>query len=129
MKDTHSCHDNGMMGECSVCQDSIHSYTKGLFFMPCLHIMHMPCYIDYISSGNYRCPVCKATAVGDPTPIWESMKYAVDYQPMPSQYEKWMCMILCNDCHKESEVKYHFVAMKCPECSGWNTDCLQITGS
>jgi RING finger/CHY zinc finger protein 1 len=40
---------------------------------------------------------------------------------MPKEYENLEAHILCNDCEKKSVVKMHFIAMKCPECSSYNT--------
>lgn len=44
---------------------------------------------------------------------------------MPAEYENWASYILCNDCEKKSEAKYHFLYHKCGPCGSYNTKVLK----
>ena len=40
---------------------------------------------------------------------------------MPDNLKDKKITILCNDCLKTSEVKYHFIGSKCLHCQSYNT--------
>ena len=61
-----------------------------------------------MSSGNYKCPLCKTTSVENPEYIWEQFKLAVESQPMPEEYLNKKCKVYCNDCHHETINDFHF---------------------
>lgn len=46
-------------------------------------------------------------------------------QTMPQEYENFVSQILCNDCEKKSQAKYHFLYHKCAHCNGYNTTVLK----
>jgi hypothetical protein len=49
----------------------------------------------------------------------------LERQPMPSEYEKYISHIFCNDCEKKSPAKYHFFYHKCSHCNSYNTTVLR----
>ena len=40
---------------------------------------------------------------------------------MPEEYKDTMMMVMCNDCHKYSKVKFHILGGKCDSCKSYNT--------
>jgi RING finger/CHY zinc finger protein 1 len=120
--ENHACNINGMKSLCPICQEDIHSSRRNVYIIKkCNHILHMDCAVDYLNSRKFRCPICKITMIEDPSSLWESIKYMVESQPMPEQYKNYKCVIHCNDCLKDTETNYHFLAMQCKECESWNT--------
>jgi RING finger/CHY zinc finger protein 1 len=69
---------------------------------------------------TYKCPTCSSSIV-DTTHINEFLDNEISLTPMPNDYKDMMVKILCNDCHKESDVKFHIIALKCQCCGGFNT--------
>lgn len=125
--DNHDCNVDGMKSSCPVCQEDIHSSRKDVYIIKkCSHVLHLDCAIEYLNSSKYQCPICKITMVEDPTPIWDSIKYMVETQPMPDKYKNYKCVIHCNDCQKDTTTDYHFLAMQCNECESWNTSQEEI---
>lgn len=45
-------------------------------------------------------------------------------QTMPPEYDNIRSKILCNDCEKKSDTKFHFQYHKCQECGSYNTKIL-----
>ena len=40
---------------------------------------------------------------------------------MPEEYKDTMMIVMCNDCHKYSKVKFHIMGGKCDSCKSYNT--------
>merc|ERR1719494_1257474 len=40
---------------------------------------------------------------------------------MPEAYRNYHVNILCRDCHKESNVVFHIIGLKCTHCGAYNT--------
>jgi hypothetical protein len=45
-------------------------------------------------------------------------------QQMPPEYDRFVSLILCNDCEKRSYAKFHFLYHKCAHCDSYNTKVL-----
>ncbi|CAG8460507.1 1248_t:CDS:2 [Paraglomus brasilianum] len=58
-------------------------------------------------------------------PYYDRIDMIVSQQSMPPEYDNYISLILCNDCEKKSNVKYHFLYHKCPFCKGYNTRVLE----
>ena len=41
--------------------------------------------------------------------------------PMPEEYRNTKMIVMCNDCHTKSKVKFHIVGGKCKKCRSYNT--------
>lgn len=52
----------------------------------------------------------------------------IEIQPMPEEFNSTKAVELCNDCGKQTEVKFHYVGLKCPNCGSYNTKTLSTTG-
>ena len=40
---------------------------------------------------------------------------------MPLEYRDTKMIVMCNDCHTKSKVKFHIVGGKCKKCRSYNT--------
>ncbi|CAG8487392.1 5951_t:CDS:2 [Paraglomus occultum] len=74
--------------------------------------------------GAYQCPTCWK-ALANMRPYYDRIDAIVSQQSMPPEYDNYISLILCNDCEKKSNVKYHFLYHKCPYCKGYNTRVLE----
>ncbi|KAL0394026.1 UNVERIFIED_CONTAM: E3 ubiquitin-protein ligase RZFP34 [Sesamum latifolium] len=88
--------------------------------MPCGHTIHKTCLVEMQEHYKYACPIC-SKSVCDMSKVWEKFDLEIAATPMPTYYENKMVWILCNDCGSNSEVKYHVIAQKCPNCKSYNT--------
>ncbi|KAJ8429393.1 hypothetical protein Cgig2_002015 [Carnegiea gigantea] len=69
---------------------------------------------------RYACPLC-SKSVCDMSKVWEKFDMEIASTPMPEPYQNKMVSILCNDCGAKSNVQFHIVAQKCPNCKSYNT--------
>lgn len=60
--------------------------------------------------------------------LWDYLDAEVENSPMPKEYENYFVDILCKDCHKESNIPYHVVGLKCAHCGAYNTCQTKRTG-
>ena len=93
-------------------------------FMPCGHSIHYTCYQDHMRT-SYKCPICSKSAVNMETQF-RALDRAIESQPMPPQFQDTQAMVLCNDCHAKSAVRYHWLGLKCAICDSYNTAQLSI---
>ena len=79
-----------------------------------------------ITGGIKRCPICQASAA-DHTAMWRAIDLEVLATPMPPEI-RHPIRLLCNDCHRESTVRWHVVAQKCPGpgCGSYNTRQVEM---
>lgn len=52
---------------------------------------------------------------------WLKLDSEIARTPMPGDYANMELRILCRDCHKHSNVKFHIIGLKCGECGSYNT--------
>lgn len=57
---------------------------------------------------------------------FRNLDRSIESQPMPPQFRDTKAMVLCNDCHAKSPVKYHWLGLKCAICHSYNTAQLSI---
>ncbi|KAF2563054.1 hypothetical protein F2Q70_00018690 [Brassica cretica] len=88
--------------------------------LPCGHTIHQKCLEEMREHYQYACPLC-SKSVCDMSKVWEKFDVEIAATPMPEPYQNKMVQILCNDCGTKSEVQYHVVAQKCPNCKSYNT--------
>ncbi|KAF2596329.1 hypothetical protein F2Q68_00012270 [Brassica cretica] len=88
--------------------------------LPCGHTIHQKCLEEMREHYQYACPLC-SKSVCDMSKVWEKFDVEIAATPMPEPYQNKMVQILCNDCGTKSEVHYHVVAQKCPNCKSYNT--------
>lgn len=88
--------------------------------MPCGHTIHKSCLKAMQEHYQYACPLC-SKSVCDMSKVWEKFDVEIAATPMPEPYQNKMVWILCNDCGSTSEVQFHIVGQKCPNCKSYNT--------
>jgi hypothetical protein len=54
---------------------------------------------------------------------WMRLDVEMALTPMPPEYANTWTRVLCNDCHTESDTRFHVVGLKCraPGCGSYNT--------
>lgn len=87
--------------------------------MRCGHAMHPKCFSQYVRT-NIACPFCKKSVV-DPKLIEAHYDIEIAGMPMPEEFKDLEMSIMCNDCLKKSNVKFHIMPGKCSECNSYNT--------
>jgi RING finger/CHY zinc finger protein 1 len=122
MKDNHRCIERLLDCNCPICGEYLFTSRDSVGFMACGHPIHLQCIIQH-ASKSYRCPICFQT-IADTTLLFQRMDEALKQQPMPPEFAGFTAQVLCNDCHKESRVPYHFLYHKCLNCRSFNTRVL-----
>ncbi|CAL5325247.1 unnamed protein product [Camellia sinensis] len=125
MKNSHPCVEGAMHNDCPVCFEYLFESRNDVTVMPCGHTIHESCLKDMHEHYRYACPIC-SKSVCDMLKVWEKFDMEIAATPMPKPYQNKMVRILCNDCGTKSEVQFHIVAQKCPNCKSYNT--RQIRG-
>jgi len=106
--------------DCPICTESLGASTISIVKIErCGHPIHYNCLLDLLKT-DYRCPICKIS-IGDQTARFQAMDEHVFINTMPDEYKDKMVDIYCHDCRKVNNVNFHFVGMKCPDCSSYNT--------
>lgn len=120
-KDTHICMKDSLQN-CPMCFDELFDSTKSIMKMRCGHTIHVECYNDLLKEGTFsslRCPLCSKSS-SDWTQIFRNLDNEIELTPMPEELRTDV-QILCNDCSKESDTKFHIVGLKCLDCGSYNT--------
>ncbi|MCJ1475352.1 hypothetical protein MMC13_004014 [Lambiella insularis] len=60
---------------------------------------------------------------------FRNLDRAIESQPMPEQFQDTKAWVYCNDCSAKTEVKYHWLGLKCAVCDSYNTAQISITGN
>lgn len=118
-KDDHICIDNSLDGECPVCLENIFESVKQVILLKCGHSIHQECYVNLIKNNNIKCPVCNKSII-DNTILNNYLENEINNTPMPEIYN-YNVDILCNDCNKTSNTKFHIIGHKCSFCNSYNT--------
>jgi RING finger/CHY zinc finger protein 1 len=109
-----------MHHDCPVCFEYLFDSTNNVTVMRCGHTIHKNCLKEMQEHSQFACPLC-SKSVCDMSKVWERFDVELAATPMPESYQHKMVWILCNDCGSTSEVKFHIVAHKCPNCKSYNT--------
>ncbi|XP_034237643.1 RING finger and CHY zinc finger domain-containing protein 1 [Thrips palmi] len=122
----HKCVENVSRGNCPVCLEDIHTSRMPCHIPDCGHLLHRNCFEELLTFGHYACPICQ-TSLLDMSKLWKYFDEEIKNTPMPEEFLNFKAEILCKDCHKESTVTFHVVALKCANCGSYNT--CRIKGS
>jgi hypothetical protein len=98
---------------CSIC---LLSLEEDIEFLKCGHSLHSECCTKLLEY-SYKCPECYTT-IKDMSEEFKKLDIAIDSEPESIDKE---VLILCNDCHTESFIKYHHYGLKCKNCGSYNT--------
>ncbi|XP_039492398.1 RING finger and CHY zinc finger domain-containing protein 1 isoform X2 [Drosophila santomea] len=118
--DGHRCVENISRSHCPVCLGDIHTSRIPCHIPDCGHLLHKMCFDQLLASGHYTCPTCQTSLI-DMTALWEYLDDQAERMPVPLKYENQRVHIFCNDCHKTSKTKFHFIGLKCVHCGAYNT--------
>ncbi|KAH8333185.1 hypothetical protein KR074_010727 [Drosophila pseudoananassae] len=118
--DGHRCVENISRSHCPVCLGDIHTSRIPCHIPDCGHLLHKMCFDQLLASGHYTCPTCQTSLI-DMTALWEYLDDQALRLPVPLKYENQRIHIFCNDCHKTSKTKFHFIGLKCVHCGAYNT--------
>ncbi|XP_017030027.1 RING finger and CHY zinc finger domain-containing protein 1 [Drosophila kikkawai] len=118
--DGHRCVENISRSHCPVCLGDIHTSRIPCHIPDCGHLLHKMCFDQLLASGHYTCPTCQTSLI-DMTALWEYLDDQAQRMPVALKYENQRVHIFCNDCHKTSKTKFHFIGLKCVHCGAYNT--------
>lgn len=90
----------------------------------CGHSIHHKCYYEHMKN-SYRCPTCARTIINMESQF-RALDAEIEAQPLPAPYDKWRCLITCNDCSAKDNVPFHFLGLKCENCKSYNTSQVRI---
>lgn len=123
LQGNHKCIERNLESDCPICGEYMFTSTTTVIFMPCGHCIHYKCHQEYIKT-NYQCPTC-FKSLANMSDYFNRIDEMLAAHEMPAEYKNWVSFVLCNDCERKSEAKYHFLYHKCAHCSSYNTKILK----
>lgn len=124
LKEKHRCIRDTTHSNCPICNEYLFTSISPVVFMKCGHSIHQNCY-DEMSKHSYKCPICKKTVVNIESQF-RILDQEIALQPLPDPYNKWRCIVSCNDCKGKSNVPYHVLGLRCKYCQSYNTNQLKL---
>lgn len=121
----HRCIERSLECNCPICGDYLFTSVLPVMFMQCGHAIHTACFYKMEMRSTHACPVCQKS-VRDMSFLYRKLDEVLSAQPMPDEYAKDRSLILCNDCERRSETKYHFLYHKCVLCNSYNTKVIEV---
>lgn len=119
LKDSHRCIEHSTECDCPICGEYMFTSTETVVFMSCGHSIHQGCFRQHTKT-SYKCPTCSRSVI-NMAAQFRILDRDIEQQPMPDPYSKWSAVVVCNDCLAKSEVKFHFLGLKCTNCGSYNT--------
>ena len=102
-----------------ICCQDLFTSTKPTIKLPCSHILHSHCGLEWMKR-SIGCPLCRKTMIDGDTLIkfnQEIDKFISDLQIHTEE----LVNAYCNDCNQHFDVKYHPFGLKCVNCGNYNT--------
>ncbi|KAI5813391.1 zinc-ribbon-domain-containing protein, partial [Pyronema omphalodes] len=124
LEGSHRCIERSTECDCPICGEFMFTSTQTVVFMTCGHSIHHKCYYEHMKT-SYRCPTCARTIINMESQF-RQLDVEIDAQPLPTPYDRWRCLISCNDCTARSNVPFHFLGLRCENCRSYNTSQLKI---
>ncbi|KAJ2317068.1 hypothetical protein GGI00_006856 [Coemansia sp. RSA 2681] len=124
-RERHSCKEKRLQCTCPICDEWLSDSVLSIVQPECQHLMHESCLSKHMEH-SYKCPVCSASLC-DTRAIFDSIECYMRFSVMPPEYRDKLSLVFCNDCHRRSVTKYHFLYHKCQECCSYNTAMLSTT--
>lgn len=82
---SHQCFQTSYKEKkCLLCHEDLFSSQEESFSIPCSHFIHMKCFKEYISYGNFTCPQCKKTLY-DMTEEWNYRRKMIQEHPLTDE--------------------------------------------
>jgi len=120
IQDTHVCIPDIFKSNCPICCEFMFTSKTDVITLKCGHMIHFKCLENSLKSHEYRCPICKKSTI-DMENVWNATRNMCNANNVPDEYKNWTTNIYCNDCDKNSVIKYHIIALECEHCKGFNT--------
>eukprot|EP00871_Galdieria_phlegrea_P001319 jgi/Galph1/2188/GphlegSOOS_G849.1 len=121
---SHRCIEHSMETDCPICYQYLFTSTSPVKYLQCGHLMHVACYNSY-SKTSYICPICQHS-MQDMSSYFEQLDRQLANDRSTRLYHGIQSHVQCNDCHRESDVRFHFIFHKCAHCGSYNTRVLQV---
>ena len=119
INENHKCHNiKNIHSNCPICLEDLFSSINPVIFLNCGHSLHRDCFNLYAKT-NYKCPICKKSICDVNHIIEEEVNNTLMSEELQRNVN-----IICNDCEKKSEGKFHIVAIKCKHCNSYNTNLI-----
>lgn len=123
--DSHRCIERSTDCDCPICGEYMFNSPSIVVFMPqCGHSIHHKCYYEHMKT-SYRCPICSRSVFNMETQF-RNLDRAIESQPMPAHFQDTRALVHCNDCCSKTNVKYHWLGLKCGLCDSYNTAQIRI---
>lgn len=120
LQGSHTCRPGMLKANCAVCQEDMFTSREATISMKCGHFIHRACLRAMIQNNRYSCPLCFKNVV-DMSLVYQELDEEIAQTQMPEEYKNLEFDVLCNDCLHKSNVRFHFLGMKCPNCGSYNT--------
>ena len=116
----HKCLDRGLESDCPVCSEFMFTSNVPVRRLRCGHYMHSHCFKTY-TQRKYRCPIC-SKSMGNMKAYFSMLDTLIaNEDPLPPSLRNRTTKVTCMDCYMRSDVPFHFVYHKCPNCCSYNT--------
>lgn len=125
LQNNHKCVENTANQKCPICCYYLFNSTESVSILKCGHSIHSECLKMLYTSNtmsSIRCPLCNKSSF-DCTQLFQHLDNEIALTPMPEDLN-YNIKILCNDCNKKSETKFHIIGHKCQDCGSYNTKRL-----
>ncbi|XP_078427639.1 E3 ubiquitin-protein ligase RZFP34-like isoform X2 [Wolffia australiana] len=120
LRDSHRCIEKALQHNCPICFEYLFDSVKHISVPKCGHTLHLECLKEMQDHLSFVCPIC-SRSLCDMSGVWQMLDQEVADTPMPLMYQNRMIWILCNDCGANTEIRFHIVGNKCPNCGSYNT--------
>lgn len=123
----HKCREKGLESNCPICCDFLFTSSAAVRALPCGHFMHSACFQAYTCS-HYTCPIC-SKSLGDMAVYFGMLDALLAAEGLPEEYRDRCQDILCNDCEKKGNSRFHWMYHKCGFCGSYNTRVIKATST
>ncbi|XP_062158173.1 zinc finger protein BRUTUS [Alnus glutinosa] len=123
----HKCLEKGLETNCPICCDFLFTSSATVRALPCGHYMHSACFQAYTCS-HYTCPIC-SKSLGDMAVYFGMLDALLAAEELPEEYIDRCQDILCNDCDRKGESRFHWLYHKCGFCGSYNTRVIKTRTS
>lgn len=124
LQNSHRCIEHSTECDCPICGDYLFTSTETVVFMRCGHSIHQSCFREHTRS-SYKCPTCSRSVISMEAQF-RLLDAEIQHEILPSPYDSWRSVIVCNDCQARSQVPFHFLGLKCTTCKSYNTVQLKL---
>ncbi|ODV91574.1 hypothetical protein CANCADRAFT_11927, partial [Tortispora caseinolytica NRRL Y-17796] len=124
LEDSHRCVENSTDCDCPICGEYMFTSTQTVVFMPCGHSIHQSCYYEH-TRRSYKCPTC-ARSIINMESKFRMLDREIEMTQLPQPYCNWRVVIGCNDCSCKSNIKFHFLGLRCDNCGSYNTAQVRL---